>query len=413
MKIQRTLGSWVVTLFLVCGYGSHSSGASSGGTQEATARATESQPPTSAKNDYGNGDNWLCRPGRQDACAVDQTTTVIAADGKLTPEAWAANPKAPIDCFYVYPTVSNDPTPNSDMILGPEEKGAVRVQFARFASQCRPFAPVYRQITLAGLRAALATGTRMTADPHRALSYNDVLDAWNYYLERDNQGRGVVLIGHSQGSFVLTGLIRNEIDGKPIQSRIISAILLGTSLPVPQGKDVGGAFQKMPLCRSAQQTGCVITYASFRSNVPPPENSLFGRVPGEGMVAGCTNPAALGGGSGELHSYLSNRSFIVGGATAEPKPWVTPVQPIETPFVSVPGLLSAECVSNQNGSYLAVTVHGDAAGPRTSDIIGDVVINGQVRPEWGLHLIDVNLAMGNLVELVGRESKAYLAGKKE
>jgi hypothetical protein len=417
MKIKSTLGSWVVLPFLVCGYGSNSSEASSGGTQEATARVTESQPPTSAKNDYGNGDNWLCRPARQDACAVDLTTTVIAADGKLTREAWAANPKALIDCFYVYPTVSNEPTPNSDMIPGPNEQRVVRVQFARFASQCRPFAPLYRQRTLAGLRASSA-GNPWTAE--LALAYNDVLDAWNYYLEHDNQGRGVVLIGHSQGSRMLAELIKNEIDGKPIQSRIISAVLLGANLPVPQGQDAGGAFQKVPLCRSAKQTGCVITYSSFRSNAPPPENSLFGKVPGEGMASGCTNPAALGGGSGEMHSYFWNSSNS--GVTTEPmswvtpmqtKPWVTPVQPIETPFVSVPGLLSAECVSNQNGSYLAVTVHGDAAGPRTSDIIGDVVVNGHVLPEWGLHLIDVNLAMGNLVELVGQESKAYLAAKKK
>src|SRR5215831_19475890 len=73
-------------------------------------------PTPAAKNDYGNPDSWLCRPGRQDACAVDLTTTVIAANGKLKRETWAANPNASIDCFYVYPTVSTDPTPNSDMI---------------------------------------------------------------------------------------------------------------------------------------------------------------------------------------------------------------------------------------------------------------------------------------------------------
>jgi hypothetical protein len=83
-------------------------------------------------------------------------------------------------------------------------------------------------------------------------------------VAHDNKGRGVVLVGHSQGSGILTQLIRREIDGKPIQSRIVSALLLGTSLPVPSGKDGGGAFQHLPLCRSAQQTGCVITYASFR-----------------------------------------------------------------------------------------------------------------------------------------------------
>ena len=79
----------------------------------------------------------------------------------------------------------------------------------------------------------------------------------------------------------------------------------------------------------------------------------------------------------------------------------------------MPGLLTAECVSNPGGSYLAVTVHGDPAGPRTSDIVGDVVVNGQVLPEWGLHLIDVHLAMGNLVDIVRQESTTYLAGKKK
>ena len=91
------------------------------------------------------------------------------------------------------------------------------------------------------------------------MQYDDVRDAWNYYLKNDNKGRGVVLVAHSQGSFILIDLIRREIDGKPIQSKLVSAILMGTVVPVPKGKDVGGAFQKIPLCHSASQIGCLIT----------------------------------------------------------------------------------------------------------------------------------------------------------
>jgi hypothetical protein len=377
-----------------------------------TVPATPAQEPAQmrapcAKNDYSNGDNWLCRPGRQDACAIDLSTTVISASGKLTVEPWAVDPTAAIDCFYVYPTVSNDPGGNSDMIPGPEEKRVVRAQFARFASRCRVYAPLYRQITVTALRAAIR-GTPIPAD--RALAYNDVLDAWNYYLEHDNHDRGVVLIGHSQGSLVLTQLIRNEIDGKPLQSRIISALLLGSNLPVPKGKDVGGAFQHMPLCHAANQTGCVISYVSFRATDPPPANSRFGKVTGENMTAACTNPAALAGGSGDLHAYLGTAGGgFVGTAEATPAPWVKPAQPITTPFVSVPGLLSGECVSNESGSYLAVSVHGDPEGPRASDISGDLIVNGQVMHDWGLHLIDVNLAMGNLLDIVSQQSRAFLA----
>lgn len=370
------------------------------------ASAQDSAKAPAPKNDYSNGDNWLCRPGRQDACAVDLSTTVISATGKLTPEPWAADPSAAIDCFYVYPTVSNDPGGNSDMLPGPEEKGVIRAQFARFASKCKAYAPLYRQVTLTALRAALS-GNPIPMD--RALAYNDVLDAWNYYLAHDNHGRGVVLIGHSQGSSVLTALIKNEIDGKPVQSRIISALLLGTNLPVPKGKDVGGAFQHIPLCHAANQTGCVITYASFRANTPPPANTHFGKVTGENMISACTNPAALAGGSGDLRAYLGTKGSGVTSAEAAPPDWVKPPQPINTPFVSLPGLLTAECLSNDSGSYLAVTVHGDPAGPRASDINGDVVVNGQVMQDWGLHLIDVNLAMGNLLDIVTQQSRAFLA----
>ena len=120
----------------------------------------------------------------------------------------------------------------------------------------------------------------------------------------------------------------------------------------------------------------------------------------------------LGGISGELHAYLGTGRSI-GSSALEPKPWITPAQPINTPFVSVPGLLTAECVSNEKGSYLAVKVHGNPKDPRTDDIVGDIVVGGKVQVNWGLHLIDANLAMGNLVDIVGQQSKAYLARQKK
>jgi hypothetical protein len=367
-------------------------------------------PVPAPKNDYSKAENWLCRPGGKDACAIDLTTTVVAPDGKLTRETFAANAKAPIDCFYVYPTVSNDQTTNSDMTAGAEESNVIRQQFARFASVCRPFAPLYRQVTLGGLRAGMASGGRLVLD--RGVGYDDVLDAWNHYLQNDNNGRGVVLIGHSQGAMALTALIANEIDGTPIQSRLVSAILLGTSLPVPKGKDVGGAFKNIPLCRSAEQIGCVISYASFRSTVPPPANTLFGRVAGEGMEAACTNPAALAGGSGQLHAYMTGAGSLIASAAPQKHQWVSGGPLIDTPFVSVPGLLSAKCATNEHGTYLEVTVQPDPADPRADDITGDLGAPGRPAANWGLHLVDVNLAMGNLIDIVAKQSKAYLSKRK-
>jgi hypothetical protein len=371
-----------------------------------TVPTTPAAPPAAVdKIDYSKPETWLCRPGRtDDACAIDLTTTVIAANGTMTKETWAGNPKAPIDCFYVYPTVSMDQSTNSDMTAGNEERNVVRQQFARFASQCRPFAPLYRQVTLNGLRAAMAGGKLVL---ERGVQYDDVLEAWNHYLKNDNGGRPVAIIAHSQGSFIMTRLIAEEIDGKPAQSRLVSAILLGTNIPVPKGQDVGGAFKKIPLCRKPDQTGCLISYASFRSTLPPPANTLFGRVTGDGMESVCTNPAALGGGSGPLHAYLTGAGSLIASGAPQKHQWVANGAAIETPFVSVPGMLTAKCATNENGSYLELTVNGDPADPRADDIPGDLGMMGRVQANWGMHLVDVNIAMGNLVEIVSKQAKAF------
>ena len=372
---------------------------------------TPASPPASVMpNDYSLDASWLCRPGRQDACAVDLATTIVKADGSFTREEWRADPNAPIDCFYVYPTVSTDPTPFSDMKADPAELEVVRLQFARFGSACRRYAPLYRQVTLAGLRTAIAGGgggAALSTGPQ----YNDVRDAWHYYLEHDNRGRGVVLIGHSQGSFILAELIRQEIEGKPIQSRLVSAILLGATQSVPQGKDVGGSFQKVPLCRKPSQVNCLVTYVSFRSTSPPPANTRFGKVTEPGMVAACTNPAALGGGSAPLRAYLSAEGRTIVGSSPTP-PWVVPERPIETPWVSVPGLLTARCASNEHASYLEITVHGDPADPRADNIRGDLMVGTQILTDWGLHLIDVSLGIGNLVDIVKQQSRAWTSRRR-
>lgn len=371
------------------------------------ARAQAPAAPA-APNDYGKTENWLCLPGRQDACAVDQTTTIVQADGKTATEAFEPAANAAYDCFYIYPTVSTDPGGNSDMVIDDAERRVVEQQLARFGSRCRVFAPMYRQVTLAALRAVMM-GRPSPGDG--ALAYGDVRDAWNWYLTHENKGpngksRGVVLMGHSQGARMLLDLLKNEIDGKPAQKQMISALVLGMNAPV----DAKGSFGSIPLCVKADQAGCMVTYVSFRETSPPPANSRFGKTDDQGRRAGCVNPAALlaGKASGEeaiLHSYLSSKGF--GAVSGQPpKPFAKDLT-VSTPFVSLPGLISARCVSEGDFTYLAVKVNADPADPRTDEITGDVVVGGNVLKDWGLHLIDVNLTMGDLNALVDRQAKAY------
>ena len=381
----------------------------------AAAQLAHAQAPPAAPLppvDYADKANWVCWPGATpNACDVDLTTTVVGADGSMTVEPFKADPKAPIDCFYVYPTVSIDPGVLANLAVEPAERRVVEQQFARFGASCRLYAPVYRQFTLTALVARMSGKPLPGASPASlTVPYDDVKAAWTYYLGHANGGRGVVLVGHSQGSGVLTQLISKEIDGKPEQRRLVSAILMGTNLPVPAGADAGGAFKSVPLCHSPTQLGCAIAYASFRETSPPPSDSLFGRprAPMPGMISACVDPASLAGGEGPLHGYFPSgpRSIAPGGQ--EPPVWVTG-KSVSTPFVSVPGLLTARCVSTPEFNYLAVHINADPDSPRTSQLIGDVVVGGQVQKNWGLHLIDANLAMGNLVDIVRQVGAAWVA----
>ncbi len=360
-------------------------------------------PAVSRAPDYTQDGDWLCRPGRADACAADQSATVIAATGKRTAEPFVAAAAPKFDCFYVYPTVSLDKTANSDLEAGPEEKQVAAFQAARFAKNCRVFAPMYRQVTLTALQAIMA-GRAVAAD--RAVAYADVRAAWYDYLRRDNGGRGVVLIGHSQGAGVLKQLLMEEIDRRPVAGQLISAMLIGTNVAVPEGRDVGGDLKTIPLCRRADQWACVVSYVTFRADAPPPANSRFGVVAQPGMVAACTNPAMLAGGKAITDNYLGATG--AGIASAKQGPWTADGAAVTTPFVKAPGLLSAECVANGKFRYLAITVNAVPGDPRTDTIVGDVSVGGQILADWGLHLIDMPVVMGNLVTLSATQAKTWL-----
>lgn len=353
--------------------------------------------------DYTSDAGWLCRPGRKDACVVDQTVTVIQADGRRKIVKFKPDAELKYDCFYVYPTVSLDPTPNSDLTIGAEENAAAASQAARFTSKCRVYAPLYRQVTLTALRDILL-GKATAAD--RKLAFLDVQAAWYDYWKRSNGGRGYVLIGHDQGADILKQLVADVIEQYPDMRRnMVAAYLTGTGVAVPPGGDVGGDFKRTKLCRTIDQFNCVVSYASFRADSPPPENSRFGTVATPGMVAACTNPAALGGGKAVSDAIFGAKGPGLGSAPTGP--WTSDGAAVTTPFVAVPGLIATECVANGAFRYLAVTVNADPRDPRTDAVAGDVVIDGTVAREWGLHLIDLPLAMGNLVGLSERQAAAW------
>jgi hypothetical protein len=366
---------------------------------------------SAAPNDYTRDDAWLCRPGRADVCAGDLDETVVTLDARTRLRPAGAERPADIDCFYVYPTVSLDAGGNSDMIAGREEQGMTVAQFAPFRSACRPFAPLYRQITLTALRKAM---TGATPDIDRELPYRDVLAAFRDYLARDNKGRPFVLVGQSQGAMMLKRLVAEEIDGKPLSRQLVSAILPGTSVMVPEGKDVGGTFKATPLCRSEAQTGCIVTWATYRDGVTLPDNTLFGTGRSgfggteESGVAGCTNPARLAGGRAPLDPILGYQ-WWKGGVGQYEQPatgWSVNGKRLTTRFVAMPGLLSGECTRQGKVSYLAVRVTPTKAEVADT-VVGTAAVGDKAYPDWGFHVIDMAVVEGDLVRMVRRQAAAW------
>jgi hypothetical protein len=366
--------------------------------------AAAASPP----NDYGLGQNWLCRPGRRDACTLNMDVTEIADGGTLTIRKSTPATAPKVDCFYVYPTLSYDEGGNSDMIANDEERRIVETQFARFGEQCRLFAPLYRQSTLAWLRSNMM-GKPIPVDME--LRYTDVRDAWNAYLANDNGGRPFVLIGHSQGSGLLKRLITEEIDGKPVQQRMLSAMLAGTNILVAKGKDVGGDFKATRACRKAAQTGCVMAWVSFRSTVPPPANSRYGRTDKAGMEVLCTNPAALNGTKSALNAVLPTKA-VAGDMSTGEIAWTRDGKQIGTSHVTLPGLYSGQCVAQAEANYLSVTLNATPNAGRVADPGGDIRIGTTTLTDWGLHLLDVNIVQQDMVDLVGKQAAAWAKRKR-
>ena len=342
--------------------------------------ATAGAASGSAARPAGAGTVWLCRPGlADDPCTASLDATVVSASGARTHLDLNPATSSRFDCFYVYPTVSDEVTENADLRVQRTEIAAAVAQASRFSRVCRVYAPIYRQVTLFGLASALRLSVSASAT---AIAYDSIRAGLESYLTEYNDNRPIIFIGHSQGAAMLILLLRNLVDDDPsLRARMAMAIILGGNVEVPTGKDVGGTFAHLPLCTDAGETGCILAYSSFPST--PPTDSLFGR-PGQGvslqsgqrattgLSVACTNPAALAGGSGSLDPFFPSLGVVA------------------TPWVSYPGLYTARCVHADGATYLQVTKATGASDTRP-------VVTESDGPEWGYHADDVNLALGNLV----------------
>lgn len=345
---------------------------------------------------------WLCHPSDPGPCGGSLETTV-RRDGQsdlVENPPPARSPK--VDCFYVYPTASDQLTLNAERGDDPAVEAITRYQAQRFSRRCAVYVPSYRQVTVPAL---LTRSSDELAEGLR-IAYPDVRDAWLKYWREENRGkRPFILIGHSQGSGLLTELIREKIDGrKRMRKQMLSAILPGVVPTVPAGETVGGDFENVPTCERRRQRGCVMAWATY-DEVPPPDarygvpnerfTEAFGWYDEPDAEAICTNPARLKGGAGVLKPLLRTEPIpgLVGAALLGLYELQPPLAP--TPWIDPPDRYRGECVRAGGAHYLDAQPIGGSQDLRPSP-----------DDTWGLHIADVNIALGNLDRIVRAEKRA-------
>jgi hypothetical protein len=346
---------------------------------------------------YEAATSWLCFPGRDDACARDLTATVLHADGSRTVErsdAAAREPKA--DCFYLYPTVDASLDPGNHDDFGDLEPmaGAALTQAARLRQACAIYAPLYRQATI---------GSYFHPDslePRLATAFSDVEAAFRTYLAKYNHGRPIILIGHSQGADMVIRLLARFFDhDAELRSRLVLALPIGWYVEVPRGKTTGGTFENVPVCTSPDEAGCIIAYRSYEagSSVPVVEHA-----PRAGNVSVCVDPAAVGS---DALTPLSRAYLRVSDVSRR----YIHTEGIDTPFVALESFYRGQCVEGPGGfSYLAIsTAPGD---PRANPVAYERL---PLHKYVGLHVLDVQLAQGDLVDLVTRHVSALRSNTEQ
>ena len=334
---------------------------------------------------------WLCKPGLANSpCISDLTTAVTDTSGKTSVKHIKADPNAKADCFYVYPTVSDQKTTQSDLTVDPEERSIALYQADYYSRYCKVYAPMYRQFTLGAANAAMMPGSTRPAGPptNPATAFADVDGAFLEYMHKYNHGRPIVFVGHSQGSGELEQLLAKEVDPKPaVRKLMLGAYILGGNVTVANGSQTGGTFKNIQACRSVTQLSCVVAFSSFES--VPTAATFFGRTTNPGQHVLCNNPASLAGGTKPLNSVYPTAPFAPGTTIGTLTPLLgLPTPSTATPWVETIGAYTGGCqVTADNDNYLQITPVGPA--PKINEL----------SPALGLHLVDAGIALGNLVDL--------------
>ncbi len=208
--------------------------------------------------DYANLDYWAAHPYKKDP-----------SDSVPLPLQGNYHPDSTVDVFFIYPTTYTAP----EKIFGPNasiddanlnaktDYSTILYQASIFNEAGRVFSPRYRQ---AHLSCYFPKNAKDSAEAVAAfeLAYEDIKAAFIYYLQHHNNGRPIIIASHSQGTTHAKRLLREFFDGKPLQKQLVAAYIIGMAVEP-------GLFGSIGPCTTPDQTGCVISWRTYRKDYEP------------------------------------------------------------------------------------------------------------------------------------------------
>ncbi|HEY6504433.1 MAG TPA: DUF3089 domain-containing protein [Chitinophagaceae bacterium] len=204
------------------------------------------------KPDYSDINYWAAHPGKWDP-----------SDSIPKPLQYESRDSS-ADVFFLYPTTytkkieSDNASIDDDYINAKTDYTAILYQASVFNQQCRVFSPRYRQASIKLFFAKDEDIKEKAFD----IAYADIKNAFEYYLQHWNNGRPIIIAGHSQGSKFAEQLLKDYFEGKPLYNKLVVAYVAGWSVPKEY-------FTSLKMCSDSLQTGCVCSWRTFRKGYVP------------------------------------------------------------------------------------------------------------------------------------------------
>ncbi|TNE57856.1 MAG: DUF3089 domain-containing protein [Alphaproteobacteria bacterium] len=202
--------------------------------------------------EYSDPASWAVRPGRE------AKSTMVPSNR----DCRDAQSEAEVDCFFIHPTTYfgkhnwnadiNDQRSNEWV-----DELVIPAQASAFNGCARIFAPRYRQATLYSFIDRGPNGRKALE-----FAFEDVVRAFEHFIEHENNGRPFIIAGHSQGSNHGIRLLEEKIDGTELFDRLVSAFVIGQRIPADK---FGRTLSQIQMSEKAEDLGTVVTWDTIQA----------------------------------------------------------------------------------------------------------------------------------------------------